>query len=128
MLYLEQDLDTLWLAGDGGQVQGGASWKEEEEKRQVGGPMLANDSLGGKARDAQIIKGRLEREALSHVGPEIPVPQVSGTLDGGGRGVKYTQFAGRGTTGGCWPDFMRKEAGGCGEDLQQGPHGPPLLL
>lgn len=37
MLYLEQDLDTLWLAGDGGQVQGGASWKEEEEKRQVGG-------------------------------------------------------------------------------------------
>lgn len=86
LLYLQKDLDTLWLAGDGGQVQGGASWKEEEEKRQVGGPMQASDSQGGKARDAQIIKGRLEREALSHMGPEIPVPQVPGTRTRGGGG------------------------------------------
>lgn len=63
--YLKQDLYTLWLAGDGGQMEGGASWKERKrEGGWVGGPMNADDSLGGKARDAQIIRGRLEREAL----------------------------------------------------------------
>lgn len=95
--YLEQDLDTLWLARDGGQVQGGASWKEKEGEREVGGPMHAGDSQGGKARDAQIIRGRLEREALSHTGPEIPVSQVPGTWGGGGKRVRCTRLAGRGT-------------------------------
>lgn len=46
--YLEQDLDTLWLAGDCSQVQGGASWKGKEGEREMGGPTHANDSLGGK--------------------------------------------------------------------------------
>lgn len=80
-------------------MQGGASWKEKEGEREVGGPMQAGDSQGGKARDAQIIRGRLEREALSLTGPEIPVSQVPGTWGGGGKWVRYTQLAGRGTPG-----------------------------
>ena len=56
----------------------------KKQGKGVGGPMDADDSQGGKARDAQIIRGRLERETLSHMGPEIPVPQVPGTHSGGG--------------------------------------------
>lgn len=48
--------------------------------------MNANDSQGGRARDAQIIRGRLQREVLSHTEPEIPVPQVPGTCGRGGSG------------------------------------------
>lgn len=61
--------------------------KREKERERVGGwvggPMNACDSLGGKAGDAQIIRGRLEGEALGHTGPEIPVPQAAGTFGGG---------------------------------------------
>lgn len=124
MPYLQQDLDALWLAGDGGQVQGGASWKEEEEKRRVGGPMQASDSQGGKERDAQIIKGRLEREALSHMGPEIPVSQVpvyAVEVEGG-----KVYPAGR--EGNLWrvPARLPEERSrDCGGSLQQGPAPAP---
>lgn len=84
--YLQQNFDTLWLTGDGGQVQGRASWKEKEGRWKMDGPTHADDSQGGKAKDAQIIRGRLEREALSPTGPEIPVPRVPGTCGGGGSG------------------------------------------
>ena len=60
--------------------------KGKKGRGRVGGPMHTNDSEGGKARDAQIIRGRLDREALSHMEPEIPVPQVPGTCGGGGNG------------------------------------------
>lgn len=63
-------------------MKGGASWKERERERVGGWPMNADDSLGGKAGDAQIIRGRLEGEALGHIGPEIPVPQAAGTFNG----------------------------------------------
>lgn len=59
--------------------------KRKKGRGRMGGPLHADDSQGGKARDAQIIRGRLEREALSNMGPEIPVPQVPGTFGGGGR-------------------------------------------
>lgn len=126
MLYLEQDLDTLWLAGDGGQVQGGASWKEEEAKRQVGGPMQANDSQEGKARDAQIIKGRLEREALGHMGPEIPVSPVLVHAVEVEVGTVHPACR-EGTSEGRWPDFMRKEAGAGVGTSSRPPARPPLL-
>lgn len=64
-------------------MKGSASWKgKEREVGWVGGPMNADDSLGGKAGDAQIIRGRLEGKALGHIGPEIPVPQAAGTFNG----------------------------------------------
>lgn len=61
--------------------------------------MHADDSQGGKARDAQIIRERLEREALSHTEPEIPVPPVPGTCAGGGSGGEVNHLAGRGAPG-----------------------------
>lgn len=76
--------------------------------------MHARDSQGGKARDAQIIRGRLERAALSHAGPEIPVPRVRGTGGGGGTwelGEVYPAPRGAGQNLG----------GGCSWNLQQGP-------
>lgn len=39
--------------------------KRKKGRWRAGGPMQADDSQGGKARDAQIIRGRLEREASS---------------------------------------------------------------
>lgn len=53
--------------------------KRKRERGRVGGPMHTGDSQGGKARDAQIIRGRLKKEALSHTGPEIPVPPAPST-------------------------------------------------
>ena len=91
----------MWLAGDGSQVQSSASWKEKEQVREVCSPMHANDSQGGKARDAQIIRGKLEREDLSHMRPEILVPQVPSPYGGGGRWVKVHP-AGR--DGNLWKD------------------------
>lgn len=49
--------------------------KRKRGRWKVGGPTHADDSQGGKARDAQIIRGRLEREALSHTGLKFLFPQ-----------------------------------------------------
>jgi hypothetical protein len=57
--------------------------------------MHVDDSQGGKARDAQIIRGRLVREALSYTGPEIPVSQAPGTCGRVRVGVRCAQLIGR---------------------------------
>lgn len=79
----------------------------------VGGPTDADDSQGGKARDAQIIRGRLERETLSHMGPEIPVPQVPGTHSGGGSESEVgPHLQGGEPLKAGWLGLTRREAGG----------------
>lgn len=94
-------------------------------RRRVGGPMHADDSQGGKARDAQIIR-RLGREAFSHTGPEIPVPQVPGTCDeGGSKGEVCPAYR----EGNSWRDddqnLLRREARDHSRNVQQGPAPPP---
>lgn len=47
----------------------------KKQRKGVGGPMDADDSQGGKARDAQIIRGRLERELSATWGQKFLFPK-----------------------------------------------------
>lgn len=107
--------------------------KRKRGRWKVGGPMHANDSQGGKARDAQIIRGRLEREALGPTGPEIPVHRVPGTYGGGGSGAGVKPACREGSPGRVLAGTGEQGSGGLQlEPPGVGPHhccykgrGPP---